>query len=85
MHQNKRIIMWLKEEYRGGNDNVKIAIEALELQIPKKLISPCKIDNVIGGYCPNCSGTVRIEETWLVKAKGQQHCTWCGQKLDSEV
>ena len=62
--------------------NIKAAIEK---QIPKKIVSACEIGNEIGGYCPNCHGTVKIEKTWLVKAKGQ-HCSWCGQKLDfSEV
>ena len=85
MHQNKRIIMWLNDQYGEGNENVKTVIETLGRDIPKKIVSLCKIDNVIGGYCPNCNGTVRIEETWLVKTKGQ-HCSWCGQKLDwSEV
>lgn len=65
-----------KIEINGAN--IKAAIEK---QIAKKIVSACKIDNVIGGYCPTCNGTVRIKETWLVKAKGH-HCSWCGQKLD---
>ena len=59
----------------------ELAINALLKQIPVKIVSVCKSKDVIGGYCPTCNGTIRIENTFLRSAKGQ-HCTWCGQKLD---
>ncbi len=76
MHQNKRIIMWLRHEYGEGNDNVKTVIEALEKQIPKKP-NRHKEDNVIGEYysCPNCLNN-ELSDCY------DQYCCTCGQLLD---
>ena len=54
-----------------------------ELRTPKELIQPAEIDGKVGGYCPNCEGTVLIQKTWLRTIKGQ-HCSWCGQALKVE-
>lgn len=59
----------------------EIAINALKKQIPVMIINCCVIGKTIGGYCPTCGGTVRIENTFLTRAKGQC-CSWCGQKLN---
>lgn len=70
------------DEYKEIDITVRnMAIQALEKQIPKKINSSCVDGKIIGGYCPNCNGTVRIEDTFLTRAKGQC-CTWCGQKLE---
>lgn len=57
----------------GGNEEtmaMKLAVEALEKQIPKKV----KIEN---GYfeCPYCQTDIEID-------KGKLYCEVCGQKLD---
>lgn len=59
----------------------EIAINALKKQIPVMIVGRSVIENAIGGYCPTCRGTVRIENTFLTRARGQC-CSWCGQKLD---
>ena len=83
----KALVEWFKvrkgKTLKLNDDGIDCVIEALEKQIAKKIFSSCKIENAIGGYCPNCGGTVEIAETWLVQTKGQ-HCSWCGQKLDWE-
>ena len=48
---------------------------------PKKLNNSLEEDGKIGGYCPNCNGTVLIQKTFLRTSKGKC-CDWCGQKLD---
>lgn len=72
MHQNKRIIMWLNHEYGEGNDNVKIVIEALEKQIPKKVKNVIKRPNGKYGYCPVCNHALLKEN----------YCHRCGNALD---
>lgn len=59
----------------------ELAISALVKEIPQKIVNVCVIKKTIGGYCPNCNGTVKFEDTFLTRAKGQR-CSWCGQKLD---
>jgi hypothetical protein len=81
MHQNKRIIMWLHEQFGEGNENVKTIVDALEKQIPKKPIdrAVCK-DGIITfgdvGTCPNC-GHIVAEDMFV--------CEDCLQVLDWEV
>ena len=66
-------------------DYIKLAINALEKQVPKKLIvkKECfarakdgRQDFVFMYFCPNCNTKVRVDF---------KHCYECGQKLDSEV
>lgn len=54
-----------------------------ELQKPKKLSQPLEVGEQIGGYCPNCGGTVLMQKTWLKEVKGH-HCSWCGQCIEIE-
>ena len=54
-------------------ESVKIAISALEKQIPKKIIS-CIDNGHNGRKCPNCN---------VILCNGQkEYCSRCGQKLD---
>ena len=48
--------------------------------IPTKLSFAMRFKNRIAGYCPSCSGTVVIKNTFLRKIKGAC-CSWCGQKI----
>lgn len=56
-------------------------LQAEEMRKPKKLTEELGIDGKIGGYCPNCGGTVLIQKTRLKEIKGH-HCDWCGQAID---
>ena len=82
MEQSKRIIMALKHDYNPPNENVKITIDALEKQTPKR-------PNLEGdGYdtngnlvydtwiCPNC------EKHYEVDYDNYDYCPNCGQKID---
>lgn len=66
--------------YAQGNtgehiESVKVAINALEKQIPKKLIST---GQYVSGCCPNCKKYI---SDWLEYSKFMC-CPYCGQKLD---
>lgn len=93
MHQNKRIIMWLHEEFGEGNENVKIIIDALEKQIPKK---PTNVRIVEGTVMQSISNSFNQEVPCEIKMyrficpycnrhiSGRyaiKYCD-CGQKLD---
>lgn len=76
MHQNKRIIMWLHNEFGEGNENVKIVVDALEKQIPKKPIRKPNADMTHEEVtCPTCGS--------YCSAFKNKYCD-CGQKLDWE-
>lgn len=52
-------------------DNLKIALAALEKQVPMKVIE----GRFAGLYdCPKCAGAI--------ESRGYQYCPSCGQKLD---
>lgn len=78
MHHNQRIIMWLEQTYGEGNENVKIVIEALEKQIPKKPVVVgeeyiFEKDEWEKDYeCPTCGNPYADDS----------YCSCCGQKLD---
>ena len=57
------------------NNAYDIAINALEKQIPKKLINTCQY---VSGCCPNCKKYI---SDWLEYNKFMC-CPYCGQKLD---
>lgn len=63
----------LKVEYLGDSENMElakhIAIEALEKQMPKKVIETDWI------YCPNCKRPLDVIQKY-------KYCVICGQKLD---
>ena len=90
MHHNQRIIMWLEQIYKGGDENVKIVIEALEKQIPKKpktLTYGLLIDYGWKYECPNCGCAIGVNKN-LMFAYGEylepyeNNCCSCGQALD---
>lgn len=57
------------------NIAIKMAINALEKQIPKKIINTCQY---VSGCCPNCKKYI---SDWLEYNKFMC-CPYCGQKLD---
>ena len=62
----------LSSKYKNG---LRMAIQALEKQMPKKLINTCKY---VSGCCPNCKKYI---SDWLEYNKFMC-CPYCGQKLD---
>ena len=68
-----------KLRYRGFmcswelTEDIEMAIEALEKQIPQKPIQPQGFPRF--GYCPNCGKTVTKHSSYV-------GCTWCLQRLD---
>ena len=62
----------LSSKYKNG---LRMAINALEKQMPKKLISTCQY---VSGCCPNCKKYI---SDWLEYNKFMC-CPYCGQKLD---
>lgn len=55
-----------------------------ELRKPKKLNDEFEAEpGKIGGYCPNCGGTVLYHSSFLKKVKGHC-CSWCGQAIKVE-
>lgn len=57
-------------------------LKAEEMRKPKKLNDELETEpGKIGGYCPNCGGTVTLHRTALKLMKGH-HCSWCGQAID---
>ena len=64
-------------------DEIDIAVQAIEKQIPKKPINKTKCDNSTAKrykncnivVCPLCNGRLKL------KSKGK-HCDKCGQALD---
>ena len=63
--------------YVGCAQNIAIemAINALEKQMPKKLINTCQY---VSGCCPNCKKYI---SDWL-EYNEFMCCPYCGQKLD---
>ena len=57
---------------------LKVAKEALEKQIPKKINS----DNGFGGRCPVC-GYYIVKS--IFSSKCHKYCSECGQAIDWEV
>lgn len=57
---------------------LKIAINALENQIPKKPIEMKPTDKLLNGYyaCPVCHGWVGMDEY------SNKYCGCCGNKID---
>ena len=65
----------------GGNEEtmaMKLAVEALEKQIPKKVISGYDEQDSI--CCPNCKGEL-LSMDWYDHWKCN-YCEFCGQALD---
>ena len=62
----------LSSKYKNG---LRMAIQALEKQMPKKLINTCQY---VSGCCPNCKKYI---SDWLEYNKFMC-CPYCGQKLD---
>ena len=55
-----------------------------EMRKPKELNDALESEpGKIGGYCPNCGGTVLLQKTRLKEIKGH-HCSWCGQAIKVE-
>ena len=54
---------------------IDVAINALEKQMPKKLINTCQY---VSGCCPNCKKYI---SDWL-EYNEFMCCPYCGQKLD---
>lgn len=63
---------------RNDMEMTKIALFALEKQIPKK---PSWVDSVPHSRCPACHNAV---VTYIDSPK-LPYCHWCGQALDWEV
>ena len=57
------------------NIAIEMAINALEKQMPKKLINTCQY---VSGCCPNCKKYI---SDWL-EYNEFMCCPYCGQKLD---
>ena len=57
------------------NIAIRMAINALEKQMPKKLINTCQY---VSGCCPNCKKYI---SDWL-EYNEFMCCPYCGQKLD---
>lgn len=61
-------------------DAIKIAISALEKQIPKRVIRPYK-----GNYkCPTCENYIYItdDDLYVYGIEPPKYCDECGQALD---
>ena len=52
---------------------VKMAIEALEKQVPKKPIEGATFKHI--GKCPDCRQTISTRSAF-------RNCQYCGQKID---
>ena len=69
----------LQVGYLGDTENLvqakHIAINAIQKQIPKKIINTCQY---VSGCCPNCKKYI---SDWLEYNKFMC-CPYCGQKLD---
>jgi predicted nucleic acid-binding Zn finger protein len=71
-------------QFYSSDKNFKIAIEAIERQIPKKfnrshIYDETEKDYIFDGYrciCPSCGFS------FITLNKGQEHCHKCGQSLD---
>ena len=70
MHNLDELISITESEH----ESVRMAIVALEKQIPKKPIGSM---NVIGVYCPGC------KKVWV--NSNYDYCHRCGQAIDWEV
>lgn len=74
-----------KERYvvvGDGEDEINLALEALEKQIPKKPIE----NRYPWCICPNCRGSVYVEHIQEHIQNGEQtYCEHCGQAIDWSV
>ena len=61
-------------------DAIKIAISALEKQIPKKVIFGHDEQDAI--CCPNCETEIAMMDEYRYESVFYKHCPNCGQKLD---
>lgn len=80
MTQHKRIIMHLRNEYGEGNDNVKLVVDALERQIPKRPKYE-DADNIYGAMkrtCTNCGDVVMVSPQ---ARPFELYCRYCGTRL----
>lgn len=60
-------------------DEIHIAMKALEMQIPKKPIE----DRYPWAICPTCGGSVYLENVQEhIQCQEATHCEHCGQALD---
>lgn len=57
---------------------LKVAVIALEKQIPKKLLPPPNEDDLMFGFCPNCKEEIYCSCSEL------SHCCKCGQAIKQE-
>lgn len=63
-----------------STEEMKIVIEALEKQIPKKVIKPCK-----GTYkCPTCENYIYVtdDDMYVYGIEPPKYCDECGQVID---
>lgn len=88
--------------YKNGkrmDEAIAMAVNALELQIPKKPIEGYVFDewfrekllkhdpemaNIKGSCCPSCGKHIGESEKILKKKNGFPFCKWCGQKINWE-
>jgi len=89
MNEIKRTILMLKNhnfidiETGTVNDYVCKAIDALEKQIPKKVVSTCNGEIL---HCPGCDEDLMgCVDSDYVPSFGIQWCPYCGQALDWSV
>jgi hypothetical protein len=67
----------LEDDNNYGNQSIKMAIEALERQVPERIP-----DGGAFGYCPSCR---QIFNSELRNEYVIEYCPWCGQRLDWRV
>ena len=73
IHNLKVFRTFLDDKWKN---NIDIAIQALEKQIPKGILRGT-VTRDMACYCPNCKEFVCFEDT-----KKHNYCPSCGQKLD---
>jgi len=77
----KSIDKYIKETGHEPENNelwqaIKMAIEALQKQIPKKIrVGKVKGHMLDGYHCPNCM-------EWFVEKLEFEYCPMCGQRID---
>ncbi len=65
---------------QAGYSEISTAIEALEKQIPKKVIFGHDEQDAI--CCPNCETEIAMMDEYRYESVFYKHCPNCGQKLD---
>ena len=75
LKSNQPTSRYIIVNYLKLNEALKMAINALEKQMPKKLINTCQY---VSGCCPNCKKYI---SDWL-EYNEFMCCPYCGQKLD---